>query len=117
MTRVLLVDDEPMLLEELQEALELDDFNVVTAESVCRAEEIFEREIFDVVVTDLKMPKRGGLELIASLKPKRPDTLFFVVSGHGAKTNRETAESLGATDCFDKPLDVDKLVDAINERM
>lgn len=114
MTSVLIVDDEPMLREELQESLELEDFEVTSAESVDSALALCQSGSFDIVITDLKMPKRGGLELIAELKDRNYPARFFVVSGHGAESNREEALSLGATACFAKPLDVDDLIDVIN---
>jgi len=112
--RVLIVDDEPMLREELQESLELEDFDVSAAESVDAALELCREANFDAVVTDLKMPGRGGLELIRELKDSDCNASLFVVSGHGAETNREKALGLGAAACFAKPLDVDALIDAIS---
>lgn len=114
--RVLIVDDEPMLREELQESLELEDFDVAAAESVEAALELCKQTEFDAVVTDLKMPGRGGLELIRELKDSDCSASLFVVSGHGAETNRERALGLGASACFAKPLDVDALIDAISSR-
>jgi len=95
MTRVLIVDDEPLLLNK---ALE----HCVDAS-------------FDVVVTDLKMPERGGLELLKELKTREYPADIYVVSGHGADSNRDQAKELGATECFAKPLDTDELVEAINQ--
>ena len=117
MTRVLIVDDEPMLREELQEALELEDFDVSTAEGVTEAEALCQAERFDVVVTDLKMPKRGGLELLAVLQERDYPAILFVVSGHGAESNSEIACDLGAKACFHKPLNVDDLVQAISAHL
>lgn len=117
MVRVLIVDDEPMLREELQESLELEDFDVTPAESVDAALAQCEDTAFDVVVTDLKMPVRGGLELIAELKARAYPATCFVVSGHGAESNKEEATKLGAAACFAKPLDVDDLIDAISANL
>lgn len=114
MTSVLIVDDEPVLREELQEALELEDFEVTQAEDVNSALALCEATAFDVIVTDLKMPKRGGLELIEALKGGGYKARCFVVSGHGAESNRVAAERLGASACLAKPLDVDELINAIN---
>ncbi len=114
--RVLIVDDEPMLREELQESLELEDFEVSAAENVDVALKLCSDTDFDFVVTDLKMPKRGGMELIEELKNRNYGATCFVVSGHGAESNREKAIDFGAAACFAKPLDVDELINAINAR-
>lgn len=116
MTCVLIVDDEPLLREELQESLELEDFDVSTAESVPDALQQLEKASFDVVVTDLKMPKMGGLELIRHLNQISYQGIVVVVSGHGAESSREEAMAHGATACFAKPLDIDSLIEVINGR-
>lgn len=116
MTNVLIVDDEPLLREELQESLELEDFDVSTAESVPDALQKLEGAAFDAVVTDLKMPKMGGLELIRHLNQINYQGIVVVVSGHGAESSREEAIGLGAAACFSKPLDIDDLIEVIGER-
>lgn len=117
MTRVLIVDDEPLLCEELQETLEFEGFDVTAAGSVNGALDHCADATFDVVVTDLKMPERGGLDLLRELKSQQYPATVFVVSGHGAETNKDQAMDLGASECFSKPLDADALIDAINQRI
>lgn len=113
MTHVLIVDDEPLLREELQESLELEDCEVSTAECVPDALACFDEQTFDAVVTDLKMPKMGGLDLIRKLQERGFPGKVVVVSGHGAESSRVEAMELGATACFAKPLDVDDLIEVI----
>lgn len=117
MTNVLIVDDEPLLREELQESLELEDFDVWAAGSVADALEIRSEIAFDVVVTDLKMPEQGGLDLIRKLQEDGFEGLVFVVSGHGADSNRADAMALGATECFRKPLDIEQLIETIQDKI
>lgn len=115
MAHILIVDDEPLLLEELQESLELEDYEVTTAESAPRALELCRDTAFDVVVTDLKMPKMGGLELIGKLKENGFGGQLIVVSGHGAESNREKAMAGGAVACFSKPLDIEELISKLEQ--
>ncbi|KAG1647325.1 C4-dicarboxylate transport transcriptional regulatory protein DctD [Nymphon striatum] len=115
MTQILIVDDEPLLREELQESLELEDYDVATAESVPDALVQCAETVFDVVVTDLKMPIQGGLELIRKLNEDAFPGIVVVVSGHGAESSREEAMAHGAVACFAKPLDIDELIDVIKE--
>lgn len=114
MTHVLIVDDEPLLREEFQEALELEDIEVAAAESVADALSQCATTSFDAVVTDLKMPMVGGLELLRHLNQDGYPGAMFVVSGHGAESSRDEALALGAVACFAKPIDPDELVEAIN---
>ena len=113
MTHILIVDDEEMIREELRESLEFEDFGVTTAGSAIEALQICDDASFDVIVTDLKMPKMGGLEFLRNLRERKVEATVFVVSGHGAQTNEDEALGLGATACFSKPLDVDMLIEEI----
>lgn len=113
MSQVLIVDDEPLLREELAEALEMEGFEVSTADSVPDALSKMDAESFDTVVTDLKMPKLGGLDLLAQLNEDNFAGIVVVVSGHGAESSRDEAMALGAMACFSKPLDVDELIELI----
>lgn len=112
-TRLLLVDDEPFLNEELQESLEFDGFAVDTADSVPSALDACEATRYDCVVTDLKMPHLGGLDLIRELTKAGNPPVVFVLSGHGAESGRAEAMSLGAVECFAKPVDPDVLSERI----
>ncbi|MQY42758.1 response regulator [Epibacterium sp. SM1969] len=113
MTSVLIVDDEPLLREELQESLELEDYEVSISGSVREALEQCHHTRFDVVVTDLKMPEQGGLVLIKKLGESGFSGKIIVVSGHGAESSREEATASGACACFAKPLDIDELISEI----
>lgn len=112
MSSVLVVDDEPFLREELQESLEYEGYEVACAEDVPQALEMCAEQAFDFIVTDLKMPRMGGLELLEALKKKDYAATVLVVSGHGAESSRDDALRLGAKACFAKPLDCDALIEA-----
>ena len=114
MASILIVDDEEMIREELSEALEFEEFDVTTAASAIEALKICDETSFDVIVTDLKMPKMGGLDFLRALRENETKALVFVVSGHGAKSNEVEAVNLGAVACLSKPLDVDHLIEKIN---
>lgn len=117
MAQILIVDDEPLLCEELQETLEFEGFDVTSSCSVNAALEHCDNASFDVVVTDLKMPERGGLQLLTELKSRDYPATIYVVSGHGAESNRDHAKDLGAAECFAKPLDTDDLIEAIHQSL
>lgn len=114
---ILLVDDEPMVSEELQEALEFEGFDVTAVDSVSKALVECETSQFDLVITDLKMPHLGGLDLLRSLREMEAPPKVFVLSGHGAESNRSEATELGALECFSKPVDPDMLVERIGEAL
>lgn len=115
MQRVLIIDDEPLLREELQDSLELEGFAVDAAASVPEGLTLCDEKEFDYVVTDLKMPKVGGLTFLREAQERNLKGRIFVVSGHGAESSRDEAMSLGAVACFAKPLDVDELIAAFSK--
>lgn len=115
MHKLLLVDDEPLVTEELQEALEFEGYSVATADCVEAALMACDGASFDLVITDLKMPGAGGLDLIRALNDRGSPPCIVVLSGHGAESNREKAMQLGAAACFAKPVDPDDLVVRIEE--
>lgn len=116
-TSILLVDDEPLVREELMEALEFEGFEVQAVGSVADALQSCSNTSFDLIITDLKMPKAGGLELLTALQGMDNAPMAFVLSGHGAESNRIDATRLGAIDCFSKPVDPDYLIEKIVEHL
>lgn len=111
--RILLVDDEPLVTEELQEALEFEGHAVQAVCNVSDALVACDRDPFDLIITDLKMPQLGGLDLLRALRDRTGAPKVFVLSGHGAESNRTEAMDLGAEDCFSKPVDPDMLAERI----
>lgn len=111
--KILLVDDEPLVTEELQEALEFEGHDVEAVGSVPDALAACERGAFDLVITDLKMPQLGGLDLLRALQDRPGSPKVLVLSGHGAESNRTEAMNLGAEGCYSKPVDPDVLTDRI----
>lgn len=108
--RILLVDDEPLIIEELQDAIEYEGMDVQTAGSVAEALSILDTQSFDIIITDLKMPNATGLDFLAALKERGSTSKAIVLSGHGAQSNKQEAKDLGAIACFAKPVDTDELI-------
>jgi DNA-binding NtrC family response regulator len=110
--RVLIVDDDPILLEALPEALRLRmaGVTVETADSAAAAlNRIADRE-YDAIVTDIKMPGMDGLELLAEIRSRSPDTPTLMISGHGETDLVVSALRGGACDFIPKPIDRDYFV-------
>jgi len=110
--RVLLVEDEPVLLELTAEILTRQGFQVISAPDPVAALELAETEQFDVVVTDVVMPKMSGAELADRLAERFPDMGFVFVSGYTHEVIDE--HRLGPTARFlAKPFSSAELVDAV----
>src|SRR6185437_3367023 len=79
--RILIVDDERPILLTLAANLELDDFEVATAESGAAALELLARETFDLVLSDVRMPGMNGVELFRRIRQLRPDCPVVLMTG------------------------------------
>jgi signal transduction histidine kinase len=110
-TRVLVVDDEKEIRVFLTKALSrLGGFRVDVAESGEEALRKLEKEPFELVLTDLKMPKMDGLQLIAEIAKSKPETLTIMMTAHGTIDSALEAMKLGASDYITKPLNLDEMV-------
>jgi two-component system response regulator AtoC len=109
MARVLLVDDEENLRLALKTYLRKQGFDVVASASVDDALAQCEREAFDFVVTDVRMPGRTGLELLGELRAKHPATTVVVMSAYGSVDQALEAIRAGAYDYVAKPFKPEEL--------
>lgn len=111
--RVLLVDDEVNFLEALAERMRMRGLEVTCAKSGREALTAVERATFDAVVLDLAMPGLDGLETLRRLRQMQPELQVMILSGRATVQTAVEATRLGATDIFEKPTDVDTLVQRI----
>src|SRR5205814_2355138 len=114
MTRacVLIVDDDVALLQALPETvrLRMEGVAVDTADSGAVALNHLDARDYDAIVTDIKMPGMDGLELLAEIRTRRPDTPTLMITGHGEHDLVVEALRGGAYDFIHKPIDRDYLV-------
>jgi DNA-binding NtrC family response regulator len=110
--RILIVDDDPGLLQALPEALRLrmDKVTVDVADSATAALDRIAARDYDVIVTDIKMPGMDGLALLAEIRGRQPDTPTLMITGHGEHDLAVQALRGGAYDFVQKPIDRDSFV-------
>jgi signal transduction histidine kinase len=109
--RILVVDDEKEIRELLLKALtRLSHFRVELAEDGEEALKKIEQENFDLVLTDLKMPKMDGLQLVAEIAKSKPDILTVLMTGHGTIDSALEAMKEGASDYLMKPLNLEEMI-------
>lgn len=111
--RILLVDDEQSLLMTLAANLELDGFDVTTAESGQRALQLFETAHFDLVLSDIRMPGMNGVELFRAIRAKRPDLPVILMTAFALEGMVKDAIAEGVFTVLPKPFDVAHLVSAL----
>src|ERR1039457_1615805 len=108
-TKILVIDDEEILRDRLKRLLELDDYEVITAENGLKGLEEFAKFQPDIVLLDIKMPGIDGIEVLERIK-KIPNTAeVFIMTGHGGLETAIQAMRNGAFDYMTKPIDYDEL--------
>lgn len=110
--RVLVVDDDLALLQALPEALRLrmDGLTIDTSNSALTALDLIEKNDYDAIVSDIKMPEMDGIALLAEIRARRPDTPTLLITGHGERDLTVGALRGGAYDFIQKPIDRDYFV-------
>jgi YesN/AraC family two-component response regulator len=108
--KILLVDDEPDLIEMLKWQLEKHVSKVYTALSGEEALDILQQEALDIVISDIRMPGMDGIELVKRVKKLRKNAQCIFITGHGDKETAVAAFELGAFFYLPKPLSIDTLV-------
>jgi DNA-binding NtrC family response regulator len=113
---VLVVDDDPALLQALPETLRLrmSGVTVDTADSALAALDRISVRDYDAIVTDIKMPGMDGLALLAEIQGRRPDTPTLMITGHGEYDLAVRALRGGAYDFIQKPIDRDRFVASLH---
>ena len=110
MASLLIADDEKNILSGLQLAFEDEGYEVIPAANGREAWEKLQKNIVDLVITDLRMPEMDGYELLKRIAAAYPTLPVIVLTGHGTiETAVETMRD-GAVDFFTKPVDIDKLM-------
>ncbi|WP_447985214.1 response regulator [Nitrospira sp. Nam74] len=112
MSRILIVDDDPALLEALPENIRnrMGDIEVDTADSGSRALTLIAEVDYDAIVTDIKMPELDGLSLLEKARQLRPDTPTLLITGHGERDLTVRALRGGAYDFIEKPIERDHFI-------
>ncbi len=103
MTRVLLVDDEESLRLALRTYLRKQGYDVTAVGSADEALASFDRESWDYVVTDVRMPGKTGIELLTEVRKRSPATVVIVMSAYGSNDDALAAMKAGAHDYITKP--------------
>jgi DNA-binding NtrC family response regulator len=111
---ILLVDDDPLVLAGFREILSRAGYEVTAVFSGGEALEQLESRTFDVILTDLLMPRVSGLDVLRTAREKHPDCVVIVVTGYASVRSAVEALRLGAHDYLIKPCDEHELLFRVN---
>ncbi len=109
--RILVVDDEAPVRDVVKKGLsKMGGYDVEAAQSGAEAVEKMEKDVFDLVLTDLKMPEMDGLELLKAIKGTRPEVMVILMTAYGSIETAVEAMKMGANDYITKPVNFNDLL-------
>jgi len=108
-SRVLVVDDEELVRDFLAEAIKRMGYDVQTAEDGVQAEALIDQHEYDLIFSDLNMPRKDGMAVLNHAMARQPDVPFVILTAFGSIENAVEAIKKGAYDYLTKPIDLDLL--------
>lgn len=118
MKRILVIDDDVQMREMLRQMLEREGYNVRDASDGKVAMRLFAEEPADLVITDIIMPEKEGIEVIREFRRDFPEVKIIAISGGGyvgPQTYLKIAKGMGAMRTFAKPVGRGELLDAVHD--
>jgi len=113
MSKILVIDDERSIRDSLKDILKFENYEVAVAEDGLKGIYMAKKNVFDLVLCDIKMPEMDGIEVLDQLHVLAPDTPVVMISGHGDIDTAVESIKKGAYDFIEKPLDLNRLLIAI----
>lgn len=117
MTRIVIIDDEEPVRAMLRDVLEEEGYEVAEAGDGWCGLQLLTTAPADLVITDVLMPDKEGIETIREIREDHPNVPVIAMSGGGAIGNLDflqLARDFGAADVLQKPIRIDKLLDAVD---
>jgi len=118
MAKILIIDDDADVLATLRKMLEREGYEVVEALDGKEGVKCYRENPTDIIITDIIMPEKEGIETIMELRREFPDVKIIAISGGGridAKDHLKMAEQLGSQYTFSKPVERKELIKAVQD--
>ena len=121
MARVLIIDDESVIRTVVKETLKrlpADSVEITEAGDGEEGLKLCREQTFDLVITDVFMPRRDGLQLIQDIRKEFPGTRVIAISGVGVRAELDIIslrKSYGADDAFEKPFEPERLLESVKD--
>ncbi len=114
MARILVIDDEATIRSAIHKTLQMAGYEVDEASDGEAGVEHYRNKPADLVITDIRMPKKDGLEVIEELLSDYPDTKIIAITAYAEESIRK-AEELGAARTFLKPISMKGMLETVKE--
>ncbi|UCE72143.1 MAG: sigma-54-dependent Fis family transcriptional regulator [Nitrospiraceae bacterium] len=116
-SRILVIDDEELIIRSLKQHLEQEGYEVLTAGDGEEGLEKFLTESPDLIILDLNMPGMSGMETLESMKKVKKDVTVIIITAHGDIETAVSAIKLGASDFVEKPFELDRMSIMVKKSM
>ncbi|GBD99697.1 transcriptional regulatory protein ZraR [bacterium BMS3Abin07] len=113
--KILVIDDEAIVRVSCQRVLTPEGYDVIVTSKGSDAIEILEKDKFDLVLTDLKMPDMDGLEVLKKIKSRWPDMIVIIITGYSTISTAVQAIKLGAYEYIEKPFTPEDILTTVNK--
>lgn len=117
MARILIMDDDELIIKMLRMALENRGYDVITATNGREGVRLYGTTPVDLVISDILMPEMDGIEALKALRQRNPELKLIAVSGGGKRLKMDllkVARILGATATFEKPYNIQELLATVS---
>ena len=118
MARIIIIDDDVQILNMLRQMLEREGYDVAEASNGKQGIRLYREEPVGLIITDIIMPEKEGIETISELKRDYPDVKIIAISGGGRidpEVYLDMAKKLGAQRTFTKPVERKQLLNAVRD--
>lgn len=113
MQKVLIIDDDPDILETMLSLLDDQGFELTAADHAKKALELISGQTFDLIISDISMPHLSGLDFLKELRKIHPFTPVIFVSGHELTSDMKISLEKDHADFVSKPFDIDMMIQKI----
>ena len=119
MQKILIVEDEKSISNILENILsdEIQGSEITIAENGLDAYKLIEKNDFDLIISDIKMPKLSGNELLSQSLSIKPESVFLMISGHADIDTAVSCLKNGAYDFISKPIDINRLITSVKNAL
>ena len=115
--KILVVDDEQVAVRNLQHILTKEGYGVMTSQSGARALQLLASQEFDLILTDLRMPKVDGMEILRHTRARWPDTEVIMITGYATVDSAVEAMKVGAYHYVTKPYKLEEVRQVVREAL
>jgi len=115
--RILVIDDEEIVRISCRKCLTPEGYEVDVASNGFEGMEMSERNPYDLILTDLKMPDMDGMEFLGKIKERKPQAKVIMITGYSTAENAARSIEAGAWGYIEKPFTPDTLITAVKEAL